>query len=99
MFSTPPPDDQAIFRLGGECEDLFSRIRARLEASMQINVHSDRIQLLGELEYRFQAWAGFLGVFASEELCLDRRLRRHQDLKDLVTRYLAILRCNLQQGR
>ncbi|EEH38529.2 hypothetical protein PAAG_08256 [Paracoccidioides lutzii Pb01] len=83
--------EEPIFDLTAECEKLFAS---------QISALNDRneangAKCLGELNHRFAAWAGFLGVFAESSVCLDRRLRHHAEIQDQVLRLLDIMRRNL----
>jgi hypothetical protein len=84
--------EEPVFALASECENLFSEARLGFTGSISF---SQRLYLLEDYQERFSAWAAFMGVFARPSLCLDRRLSHHPDLKDLVLRYLEIVKVNL----
>ncbi|KFA53766.1 hypothetical protein S40293_01678 [Stachybotrys chartarum IBT 40293] len=84
-------DEEPIFKLASECEELFSEQVERLEEENQ----SNGAKVLREYQQRFAAWASFLGVFAGPEVCLDRRLRCHFDIQEQILRILDILERNL----
>ncbi|KAH8779029.1 hypothetical protein BGZ57DRAFT_761073, partial [Hyaloscypha finlandica] len=84
MASTPAlpeEDDEPIFSLAEDCEALFQQEISRLESE-----ESKELRLLEERQQRFTAWTAYMGVFAKRSLCLDRKLRHHPDLQDLVLR-------------
>ena len=82
-----------IYNLAGECEELFSQTLSQLRATV-----ADAINLFEEYQHRFIAWTAYLGVFAKESVCLDRRLRRHPEIHDLIIRLLDLLELNLRQS-
>ncbi|KAK5987383.1 Kinesin light chain 1 [Cladobotryum mycophilum] len=82
---------EPIFELACECEKLFSEQMLRAKNEADIN----GAKVMEEYQQRFAAWAAFLGVFAVPEMCLDRRLRRHIEIQDLVLRLLDIMKRNL----
>jgi hypothetical protein len=82
---------EPILELASECESLFSEQISRLKNETDLN----GAKVIGEYQQRFAAWAAFLGVFAVPEMCLDRRLRRHVEIQDLVLRLLDIMKRNL----
>ncbi|KAF5021966.1 hypothetical protein F66182_6006 [Fusarium sp. NRRL 66182] len=55
-------------------------------------------QKVAEYQRRFLAWASFLGVFAQESVCLDRRLQNDPEIKGLVLSMLWVLNRNIQRG-
>ncbi|KAN0066704.1 hypothetical protein V8E54_015174 [Elaphomyces granulatus] len=85
-------DEDDIYNLAGECEELFQHERLELEFR-----GVETLQLFDEYQQRFTAWTAYLGVFAKRSICLDRKLRQHPDLRDLVVRLLDILKTNLIQ--
>lgn len=91
MNETCAKSNEPIFEVASECENLFLEQIARLKNGADLNA----IKVVGEYQQRFQAWAAFLGVFAVPEMCLDRRLRRHIEVQDLVLRLLDIIKRNL----
>ncbi|KAJ0419564.1 hypothetical protein BJY00DRAFT_154308 [Aspergillus carlsbadensis] len=82
---------EPIFELAVECETLFaSRITCFNDSGDE-----DAAKVLSDTYQRFSTWAAFMGVFAESNMCLDRRLRRHDDIQDQVLRLLDIMRRNL----
>ncbi|KAH8126046.1 hypothetical protein FP744_10005040 [Trichoderma asperellum] len=82
---------EPIFELATKCERLFSEHVSRLKNESDLN----GAKVIGEYQQKFSAWAAFLGVFAVPDMCLDRRLRNHTEVQDLVLRLLDIMRRNL----
>ncbi|KAL6890819.1 hypothetical protein GGI43DRAFT_425308 [Trichoderma evansii] len=82
---------EPIFELATKCESLFSEHISRLKNESDLN----GAKVVGEYQQRFSAWAAFLGVFAVPDMCLDRRLRSHVEVQDLVLRLLDIMKRNL----
>lgn len=91
MDETSIETTEPIFELATECETLFSDHLSMLENESDFN----GAKVVGEYQQRFSAWAAFLGVFAVPEMCLDRRLRSHVEIQDLVLRLLDIMKRNL----
>ncbi|KEY69191.1 hypothetical protein S7711_01650 [Stachybotrys chartarum IBT 7711] len=91
MDAAAVEDEEPIFKLASECEELFSEQVERLEEENQ----SNGAKVLREYQQRFAAWASFLGVFSGPEVCLDRRLRCHFDIQEQILRILDILERNL----
>ena len=87
-------DEDDIYNLAGECQELFQQERLELEFR-----GVETLQLFDEYQQRFTAWTAYLGVFAKRSVCLDRKLRQHPDLRDLVVRLLDILKTNLIQSQ
>ncbi|KAH7149102.1 hypothetical protein B0J13DRAFT_583867 [Dactylonectria estremocensis] len=81
-----------IFTLASDCEKLFEEQISKLRGE---NSDADGVALLSELNHRFSTWTTFLGVFAEEQLCLDRRLRHHVEIQDQVLRVLDLMQGNL----
>lgn len=54
-------------------------------------------QLAIDLHARFQAWSSYLGVFAEQNACLDRRLSSSKEIQDMVINRLDTLFLNLQR--
>jgi len=86
--------DATILRVSQQCEAIFSQLSAETKKPENAGI-SNRLE---ESEYQFQAWTAYLGVFASNEKCLDRQLRHHIHLRDITVRYLDILLSNLQRS-
>jgi hypothetical protein len=87
-------DEDDIYNLAAECEELFQQ-----EHLEQESCRVETLQLFDEYQQRFTAWTAYLGVFAKRSVCLDRKLRQHPDLQDLVMRLLDILKTNLIQSQ
>lgn len=86
--------EDTLYKLGCDCESHFDQLGQALTTA---RANPPVIQLCGEFQQRFAIWAAYLGLFARKSQSLDRRLRNFQDLQDLVTRLLDILRRSLQQ--
>ncbi|KAH7393804.1 hypothetical protein DE146DRAFT_107463 [Phaeosphaeria sp. MPI-PUGE-AT-0046c] len=85
-------DDDTIYELAGDCEELL------LQGRDMLGTEDTKTQLLlDEYLERFTSWTDFLGVFAKRSLSLDRRLQHHAHLQDLVLRLLSILHKNLSR--
>lgn len=84
-------DDEAILELATECENLFKERISDFDDTDDL----DSAKVLKEYFQRFTTWAAFLGVFADPKVCLDRRLRHHVELQDLVVRLLDTIENNL----
>lgn len=91
MVETGIETTEPIFELATECETLFLDHLSRLKNESDFN----GAKVVGEYQQRFSAWAAFLGVFAVPDMCLDRRLRSHAEVQDLVLRLLDIMKRNL----
>ena len=97
MASDPQPRDvhkatdpaQDIYTIAVECKSLFAAYLRETRS------HGDQVR---KLEHRFLIWASFLGVYANEKSCLDRRLRRAPEIKELVLLMLRVLKRNLEHG-
>ncbi|KAK3363887.1 hypothetical protein B0T25DRAFT_445275 [Lasiosphaeria hispida] len=88
--------DDTLYSLAGECEELFAQTHEKLkhDASGQDPAF---LRLFDEYQHRFIAWTAYLGVFANKNVCLDRRLRRHPEVQDLIVRLLDVVHLSLQQ--
>lgn len=93
MAASTADGDDTIYNLAGECEALFQKEHLELESC-----GAETLRLFDEYQQRFTAWTAYLGVFAERSICLDRKLRHHPDLRDLVVRLLDILKTNLMQS-
>jgi dynamin-binding protein len=91
MDVTASDGAEPIFELSVQCERLFTEQIKELTAKSRMNDAA----ILSELSQRFAAWAAFLGVFAESKVCLDRRLRRHVEIREQVLRLLDIMERNL----
>jgi hypothetical protein len=91
MASVAAEGDETIYDVAADCEGLFAQVQAQLRASSSIAAN-----LFEEYQHGFIAWTAYLGVFANKDVCLDRRLRRHPELQDLIVRLLDLVHANLQ---
>ncbi|KAL6796745.1 hypothetical protein J3E68DRAFT_401724 [Trichoderma sp. SZMC 28012] len=92
---------QDIYSAALDCDLLFDKCLTQI-------VEPGTISLLGEaavtqgqlainLHARFQAWSSYLGVFAEQNACLDRRLSCSKEIQDMVINHLETLFLNLQR--
>lgn len=94
------PDKQAfnskepIFDLAWDCDDLIKECLS-IEEHDGISTKTD----LEDYSRRFQAWWEYLGVFADQKANLDTKLRHKPEIRDIVIRFLVILRNSLTQRR
>lgn len=82
-----------LYNLACECETLFNDRLAELRSQNSV---SD-IELVGEYQHSFAAWAANLGVFARKSQSLDTRLEDYPDIVDITARLLDIIRRSLSQ--
>ena len=94
MTASAADGDDTIYNLAGECEALFQKESFKLESR-----GAETLRLFNEYQQRFAAWTAYLGVFAERSICLDRKLRHHPDLRDLVMRLLDVLKTNLIESQ
>ena len=87
----PEGPGEPILELASDCDDL---IQSCLDLAGRDGGGNDN-DLVEDYERRFAAWWEYLGVFAGKKANLDRRLRHHPQIQDLVLRLLVILRRNL----
>jgi hypothetical protein len=84
--------DEPILRSAGDCDDVIQSCLGFVGRGGDGHIKA----LLEDYERRFAAWWEYLGVFAESKANLDRRLRHHPYVRDLVLRLLIILRRNLR---
>lgn len=89
-------DDEPIFHLAAEVEEMFLMKLGRFK---ELHPEANTLPLIEELKGRFMAWTAYLGVFAKQSVCLDRRLESHSDLQDLVLMLLDIMKTNMLQRK
>jgi hypothetical protein len=83
-------ETQDIYTQALKCKGLFSDYTGSLRlCSKQVT----------ECQRRFLTWASYLGVFANDSVCLDRRLQNEPEIKELVLSMLWVLNRNLQRGK
>jgi hypothetical protein len=88
----PGTPEEPIFNLASDCDDL-------IHSCLEVTGHGGDghiNDLVESYERRFAAWWEYLGVFTETAANLDRRLRNHPHVRDLVLRLLVILRRNLR---
>ncbi|KAF3935816.1 hypothetical protein ABW19_dt0205649 [Dactylella cylindrospora] len=90
-------ETRPIYLMALDCSELFNKCLDTSDnpTSTQWSFSSEVTHLAQEYQSRFNAWASFLCVLASENVCLDHRLRRHPSLQDMFIRLLDVLRRNL----
>jgi len=93
MASVAAEGDDTVYDIAADCEGLFAQVQAQLRASASVVAN-----LFEEYQHGFIAWTAYLGVFANKAVCLDRRLRRHPELQDVVVRLLDLVHVNLQHS-
>ncbi|KAK2738089.1 tol-like protein [Colletotrichum kahawae] len=81
---------------GGPISTAVADCEANFKKSVEAT-HSNEVYAgaLEDLESKFLSWASYLGVFADTQVCLDRRLERHPQYRELVLYVLDTLNMNL----
>lgn len=74
-------DEDVLYRSACESERLFCQLQ---DALVTAKAEATVVELCAELQHRFAVCTAHLGVFAQKSQCLDRRLRDHADLQDLL---------------
>lgn len=87
MEGATSKDAEPIYDLAVECERLYTDEIARLKEDRRTNDAA----ILSEFSDRFAAWAASLGVFAESEICLDRRIRHHPEIKEQILLPLYVM--------
>lgn len=95
-----PKEWQDIYSAALDCDLLFDKCLAQIVDPGTISLLGEAAvtqgQLARDLHARFQAWSSNLGVFAEQNLCLDRRLSSSKDIQAMVINRLDNLFLNLQ---
>jgi len=78
-----------IYDLAWECAGLFDEYLSAPRLQSKLVAQSQR---------RFLSWVAFMGVFASQAVCLDTRLRYKPDVRGLVMVLLGVLERNIRRG-
>ena len=79
-------------------EDLLYSMACKCEELFDAPISGAAADKWQELRQRFAIWTSYMGVFARKSQCLDARLRKAPDIKDLVARLLDILLRSLDDG-
>jgi hypothetical protein len=82
-------ENRSIYDLARECDYLFNEYLKTPRLENQFVERNRR---------RFLTWVEFLGVFATQDACLDTRLRYKPDIRGLVILLLNVLRRNMRRG-
>jgi hypothetical protein len=91
---TPPQRAELyIFSVATDCWESFANLLAELDNNVPLTW-----RLVTEYQQRYEAWIGFLGVFADGNLSLDHRLRNSAEVKSLVIQQLHLAKKNLVAG-
>ncbi|KAK6448420.1 hypothetical protein FP744_10004670 [Trichoderma asperellum] len=89
-----------IYYAALDCDQLFDKCLKRIaepRTSTLLGEFGVAIsRLTRDHQARFQAWSSYLGVFAEQDVCLDRRLSRSKDVQVMVMDLLRIIAVNLR---
>ncbi|KAL7961305.1 hypothetical protein V8C34DRAFT_274365 [Trichoderma compactum] len=89
-----------IYSAALDCDLLFDKCLIQIAERGTIGLLNESAAAFGRLardhQARFQAWASYLGVFAEEDVCLDRRLSKSKDVQIMVINLLRIIFLNLR---
>ncbi|KAJ4857129.1 hypothetical protein T069G_08026 [Trichoderma breve] len=89
-----------IYSAALDCDLLFDKCQTQIAEPRTIGLLNESAAAVGRLardhQARFQAWASYLGVFAEEDVCLDRRLSKSKDVQIMVINLLRIIFLNLR---
>ncbi|KAK2608929.1 hypothetical protein QQS21_002505 [Conoideocrella luteorostrata] len=91
MAATGGAEKRTVFHLARTCQDLFFKFYAK-PRHITSNI-CERAEIQHE---RFHLWASYLGVFASYNASLDKRLEHSDGIQDLVVQLLHLLHLNLE---
>lgn len=93
-------DQSGIYHAGLNCNQLFDKCLAQIVEPRTSSLIGESAFTIGRLardhQARFQAWSSYLGVFAEQTICLDRRLSNSEDIRDMVMDLLHIIAVSLQ---
>ncbi|KJZ70854.1 hypothetical protein HIM_09768 [Hirsutella minnesotensis 3608] len=78
--------ERKISDVGGACQDLFLKCTAQPQRSSRAELQRQR----------FHVWASYLGVFASDNAALDKRLEYSDEVRGLVVQLLSLMERNLR---
>ncbi|KAF3066101.1 hypothetical protein CFAM422_009245 [Trichoderma lentiforme] len=77
-----------IYSAALDCDLLFDECLTQIPEPSTIGLLNESAATFGRLardhQARFQAWASYLGVFAEEDVCLDRRLSKSKDVQIMI---------------
>ncbi|PKK49154.1 hypothetical protein CI102_4565 [Trichoderma harzianum] len=89
-----------IYSAALDCDLLFDKCLTQIAEPRTIGLLNESAAAVGRLardhQARFQAWASYLGVFAEEDVCLDRRLSKSKDVQIMVINLLRTIFLNLR---
>ena len=81
-----------IFDLAHICDYLFVKYA---DPNLPVSEPRARAELQRQ---RFEVWASYLGVFATLNASLDKRLEYSDEIQNLVVQLLSLMRSNLEFG-
>ncbi|KAB5536166.1 CHAT domain-containing protein [Coniochaeta sp. 2T2.1] len=90
LAATPEHNERRISVVGGACRDLFLKC---IEQRQRSSSTQSRAELQRQ---RFHVWASYLGVFASDNAALDKRLECSDEVRNLVIQLLSLMERNLR---
>lgn len=85
-------DEGNISGMAGACQDLFQKCTGQQRLS---SADRSRAELQRQ---RFHVWASYLGVFASDNTALDKRLEYSDEVRVIVVQLLELMERNLRFG-
>ncbi|KAL6896478.1 hypothetical protein GGI43DRAFT_121277 [Trichoderma evansii] len=90
-----------IYSAASDCDELFDKCLGQIAEPRTSSLLGEPAIAIGRLardhQARFQAWSSYLGVFAEQNVCLDRRLSNSKDIQGMVTDLLRIVAVSLRQ--
>jgi hypothetical protein len=96
IVDTGPREDGGlcIYVAAKACETRFDQLLTVLsEAGIK---HYDTGR---QIHTSFERWAGFLGVFAAENVSLDKRLESSPQMRSIFIQLLAVVERNATHGK
>lgn len=85
-------DEHRIYLSAQHCEELFQRV---LDALAKDDAQRKHYRLLRDFHQRYGLWVRSIGVFADQNVSLDRRLESFPTLRNLVLQLLKLVEKNL----
>ncbi|KAK6501285.1 hypothetical protein TWF481_009126 [Arthrobotrys musiformis] len=77
-------DEELTYRTALRCKEQFEEYTPN-EPPQLVDT------LIEDYQQRFLAWSDYMGVFADQAICLDRRLKDRSDIRDIVIRLLDMI--------
>lgn len=89
-----------IYHATLKCNELFADCITQIAEPRTSSLIGESAVAIGRLarehQARFCAWSSYLGVFAEQDVCLDRRLSSSQDIRAMVMDLLRIIAVSLR---